>query len=213
MYVNLKENLCALIDNIMKERIMNREINVILVALLVLVIAVPSILIGFSRTETFIFSRSLHITDFVKSDEGYVANVQWGFRDIGHIYVRVENPMPNSNHRPVVFSIWHVNDTELDSLTLRFTTELFVTSLFLKASSYEWPEMKLHRDSTGILFSVKDLEWYGKETITLDFILEPDPHSSVLGLTVDFSMHYSGVIQLTTLKGHIFLNTQLSNSG
>jgi len=190
---------------------MNREIKVILVALLVLVIAVPSILIGFSRTETFIFPRNLHITDFVKSDEGYVANVQWGFKDIGHIYVRVEDPIPNSNHRPVVFSIWHVNDTEIDSLTLRFTTEPYVTSLFLKALSYEWPEMKLHREGTGVLFSVKDLDWYGKGTIKLDFILDPDLYSSVLGITVDFSMHYPGFIQLTTLKGHTFLNTQLAS--
>ena len=190
---------------------MNHEIRVILVALLILVIAVPSILIGLSRTETFIFSRSLYITDFVESDEGYVAYVQWGFRDIGNIYVRVEDPMPNSNCRPVVFSIWHVNDTELDSLTLRFATEPCVTSLFLKASSYEWPEMRLNQDGTGILFSVRDLDWYGKGTIRLDFILDPDSHSSVLGLTVDFSMHYSGFIQLTKLEGHSFLDIQLGN--
>ena len=195
------------------ERSTKREIKVAIVLLWVLVIAVPSVLIVFSRTETFVFSKNLHTTDFVKSDEAYVADVLWGFRDIGHIYVRIEKPAPNSSRRPIVFSISHVNGTELDSLTLRFTTEPYVTSLFLKASSYEWPEMKFHRDGTGILFSVKDLSWYGKGTITLDFILDPDPHSSVLGITIDFSMHYSGFIQLTTLKGHSFLNIQLGNLG
>jgi hypothetical protein len=196
-----------------EERITKREIKVAIVLLWVLVIAVPSVLIVFSRTETFVFSKNLHTTDFVKSDEAYVADVLWGFRDIGHIYVCVENPTPNSSRRPIVFSISHVNGTELDSLTLRFTTEPYVTSLFLEASSYEWSGAEFHRDGAGILLSVKDLGWYGTGTITLDFLLDPDPQSSVLGLTVDFSMHYSGFIQLTTLKGHSFLNTPLDNPG
>jgi hypothetical protein len=195
------------------ERVTRREIKVVLVAVLVLVVAVPSVLIVFSRTETFIFSKNLHVTDFVRSDEAYVANVLWGFRDIGHIYVRIEKPTPNSSRRPIVFSISHVDGTELDTLTLRFTADPYVTSLFLKAASYEWSEAEFHRDGAGILFSVKDLGWYGTGTITLDFLLDPDPQSSVFGLTIDFSMHYSGFIRLTSLKGHSFLSTQLGNPG
>lgn len=185
----------------------------VLVAVLLLVIAVPSVVIVFSRTETFIFSKNLHTTDFVESDEAYVANVLWGFRDIGHIYVRVGNPTPNASGRPLVFSISHVDGTEVDSLTLRFTTEPYVASLFLGAASYEWSGAEFHRAGAGILFSVKDVGWYGAGTITLEFILDPDPRSRVLGLAVDFSMHYSGFVQLTTLKGHAFLNTQLGNLG
>jgi len=190
---------------------MRRGIKIMLVALLVLVIAVPSILIWFSLTQTFIFSSSLHVTDFVKSGNAYAANATDSGRDIAHIYVRIENPQPNSNRIPILFSIWHTDDTELDSLSLKFSTEPYVTSLFLEASSYEWPELEFHQDGKGILFSVKDLGWYGEGTITLDFILDPDPHSNALGLTMDFSMHYSGFMQLTTLKGHSLLNIQLAN--
>jgi len=191
---------------------MKREIKIILVVLLVLVVAAPSILVWVSFTQRFIFSSSLHVTDFVNiSVDAYAANVTDSGRDIAHIYVRIENPQPNSNRIPILFSIWHTDDTELDSLSLRFTTEPYVTSLFLEASSYEWPELDFHRDGKGILFSVKDLGWYGEGTITLDFILAPDPHSNTLGLTMDFSLHYSSFMQLTTLKGHSVLNTQLAN--
>jgi hypothetical protein len=92
-----------------------------------------------------------------------------------------------------------------------FSTEPYVTSLFLEASSYDWPELEFHQDGLGILFSVRDLGWYGEATITLDFTLDPDPHSNALSLTMDFSMHYSGFMQLTTLKAHSLLNTQLPN--
>ena len=189
---------------------MKREIKIILVALLVLAIAVPSILIWSSLTQTFIFSSSLHVTDFVQSVDAYAANATDSGRDIAHIYVRIENPQPNSNRIPILFSIWHTDDTELDSLSLR-CTKPYVTSLFLEASSYEWPESEFHRDGKGILFSVKDLGWYGEGTITLEFILDPDPHSNALDLTMDFSTHYSGFMQLTTLKGHLLLNTQLAS--
>jgi len=190
---------------------MKRAIKIMLVALLVLIIAVPSILIWSSLTQTFIFSSSLHVTDFLKSGNAYASNATDSGRDIAHIYVRIKSPEPNSNRIPILFSIWHTNDTELDSLSLRFTSEPYGPSLFLQASSYEWSELKFHRVGGGILFSVKDLGWYGEGTITLGFILVPDPYSNALSLTMDFSMHYSGFMPLTTLEGHSLLNLQLTN--
>ena len=76
---------------------MKREIKIMLVALLVLAIVVPSILVWSSLTQRFIFSNSLHVTDFVKSVDAYAANATDSGRDIAHIYVRIENPQPNSN--------------------------------------------------------------------------------------------------------------------
>jgi hypothetical protein len=190
---------------------MKRRIKIVLVALIVSVITVPSILVWATRTQTFIFSNSLHVTDFTKSGDTYTANVTDAGRDIAHIYVRVENPVPNSNRVPILFSIWHTNNTELDSLSLKFTTEPYVTSLFLEASSYIWPQAEFHRNGKGILFYVEDLGWYGEGAITLDFILDPDPHSDNLALTIDFSMHYSGLMQLTALKGSSTLYSQLAS--
>jgi hypothetical protein len=86
-----------------------------------------------------------------------------------------------------------------------------VTSLFLEASTYAWPRLEFHRDGKGILFSVNDLGWYGEGATTLNFILDPDPHVNALDITIDFSMHYSGFMELTTLKGHSLLNTQLTD--
>lgn len=191
---------------------MRREIKITFVALLILIIAVPSmLLVLISLTQTFIFSSSLHVTDFVKSGNAYLANATDSGRDIAHIYVLVGNPQPDSSRIPIQFSIWHTDDTELDSLSLRFSTEPYVSSLFLEASTYAWPEFEFHRDNLGILFSVKDLGWYGEGTTMLDFILDPDPRSNALALTMDFSMHYLGFMQLTTLKGHSLLNTELAN--
>lgn len=192
-------------------RTMKRGIKIMLVALLILIIAVPSILIWSSVTQTFLFSSDLPITDFVRSGFGdaYAANGTDSGRDIAHVYVRIENAQPNSNRMPILFSIWHTQDTELDSLSLRFSTEPYVTSLFLEASTYDWPGLEFHQDGLDIVFSAKDLGWYGEGTITLNFILDPDPHSNALSLTTDFSMHYYGFMPLTALRAHSFLNTQL----
>lgn len=188
---------------------MRREIKIVLVVLTVLAIAVPSILVWASLTQTFVFSSSLIVTDFVESVDVYAANVTDSGGDIAHIYIRIENRQPNSNRVPILFSIWSTGDTELDSLSLKFATEPYVTSLFLESSSYEWPQLEFHQDEKGVLFSVKDLGWYGESTTTLNFILDPDPHSDTLSLTMDFSMHHSGFMQLTSLKGHSLLNAQV----
>jgi len=192
-------------------RVMKREIKIVLVVSLVLVIAVPSILVWFSLTQRFIFSRSLHVTDFIQSEDAYTAHIVDSGREIAHIHFRIETPQPSSNRIPIEFSIAHDTDTELDALRLRFTTEASVTSLFLEASTYEWPALEFHREGIGILFSVNDLGWYGASTIRLDFILYPDSSSSALSLTIDFAMHYLGFMPLTTLQGYAVLNTQLPN--
>ena len=54
---------------------MRRETKITIVALLILIIAVPSMLLVWaSLTQTFIFSSDLYVTDFVKSGDAYVAN-------------------------------------------------------------------------------------------------------------------------------------------
>lgn len=186
--------------------IMKRKIKMTLILLLVLVIAIPLALVWFSFTETFIFSSNLRVTNFVNLDSAYIANVTESNRFIAHIYVLVENLIYNSSFRRIVFSICHDKNTELDSLSLRFATKPYVTSLFLEASSYEFSGLVFHQEGGDVLFSVKDMGEYGRGTITLDFVLHQKPNTYALDLTMDFSMHYLGFLQLATLKAHAYLN-------
>jgi hypothetical protein len=69
---------------------MKNEIKIMLAALSVLAISVPSILVLSSLTQSFIFSSSLNVTDFVKSVDAYDVNVTDSGIIIAHIHVSIE---------------------------------------------------------------------------------------------------------------------------
>jgi hypothetical protein len=186
------------------------KLKIALAALLTIAVATPTILVWASETQRFILSKDLHVTDFAPRDvDAYVAYVNDSEAEVAYIYVRVEHPVPNSHRVPIMFSIWHTEDTELDSLVLKFSTDQYVTSVYTEASSYNWPESRFYREGTQTILAINDMGWYGVGTVTLNFILFTDPHSENLGLVIDFSMHYNTFMQLTSLKGHTNLYTQI----
>lgn len=190
---------------------MRQSFMIGIISLAVLLLLLLSSLIAWaSANQRFIFTRELHVSGFAPlHDESYVANVTDSGQELAHLYFRVEHPAVNSDRVPIRFSIWHAENTELDSLTLRFSTEPFLTTMQFEVTSYT-PPLEFHRDNKAVLFSIKDLGLYGTGTVTLDFTLIKYSNLNELTITADFSMHYESPLQLTALNGHSFLNAELS---
>jgi hypothetical protein len=188
---------------------MIRRFKIAIVIVLAIAILVPSILLVASEMQTFIFSKDLHVEDFVADVDFYIANITDSGVPVSHIYFRVEHATPNSASHAVRFSIWHTENTELDSMTLRFSNPPYVISLYLEASSYIWPDTQFNLDNGQAILSVKNLGWYGTGTITLDFMLLSYEHAGNLEFTADLAMHQNAFLQLTSLKAHAYLSAPI----
>jgi hypothetical protein len=191
---------------------MKRKLKIVMVILLAVAILVPSALVFASETQMFIFSKDLRVEKFSANDDSYSTNVFDSEVRVADIYVRLEHPLPSSLHIPMLVSIWHAEDTELDSLTLKFSSERPAgISLFMEAPEGLWPETQFHQDENdmGVVFAVKDLGFYGTGTVTLNFILVSYWQNTNLGFRVDFSMHKKTFLQLTSLKADAYLYTSL----
>lgn len=111
--------------------------------------------------------------------------------EIVRISFCIWNSPPNSSHVSMYLSIWHGESTELDSLFLRFSTQSYFASLYLKASDCVWPEASFRQDNLDAILAVNDLGSYDAGTATLEFILIANEHTENFALTIDFSLHYA----------------------
>jgi len=55
------------------------------------------------------------------SDDSYATDILDGGVRVANIHIRAEHPAPQALDVPVLVSIWHSEETELDSLFLRFS--------------------------------------------------------------------------------------------
>ena len=175
--------------------------KILIVALLGIAILIPSILVYASETNTYFFSRDLQVSGFVFNDGSYTANVSDSGVQVAELDFRIEHSVADLTSHRIQFSIWHTASSHLDSMTLRFSTEPYVITLYLAASSYDWPVARFTRD-VDVVYSVPNIGWYGSGTVTLDFILDSFEQIPNLGFTADFSMHTNGFLQLTSLKAN-----------
>jgi hypothetical protein len=185
--------------------------KIVIVVLLGIAILIPSILVYASETNTYFFSRDLQVTDFVFNGDSYIANVSDSGVLVAGLDFRIEHSVANLTSHRIQFSIWHTDSgsSQLDSMTLRFSTEPYVITLYLAASSYDWPGARFTRDNLDVVYSVPNIGGYGLGTVTLDFILDSYGQAPNLGFTADFSMHMDAFLQLTSLKANAHLYTPI----
>jgi hypothetical protein len=188
---------------------LRRRFRIVIVVLIVIAALVSSILVYASATNTHFFSRDLQVTDFVVDGYSYAANISDSGVLVGGLSFRIEHSVANLTSNRIQFSIWHTDSSQLDSMTLRFSTEPYVIALYLEASSYDWPGARFTRDNLGVVYSVPNIGWYGSGTVTLDFILDSYEQPPNLGFTADFSMHMNAFLQLTSLKANAHLYTPI----
>jgi hypothetical protein len=166
-------------------------------------------LVWASETERFIFFQNLPVEEFRSlGNDDHAADVTDLGTRISSIFIRVSQPPPNSTQVPILFSVWHTENTEIDSLSLEFSTYPNYVTVYLEAQQGGFPRIEFHQstDARGVIYSVKDLGFYGIGTITMDFMMARFPQYTYpqdeLQLTVEFSMHRTGFLQLTSLNVH-----------
>ena len=133
---------------------MRRRFKIVIVVLLGIAVLVPSILVYASETNTHFFSRDLQVTDFVIDGYSYAANISDSGVLVAGLDFRIEHSVANLTSHRIQFSIWHTDSSQLDSMTLRFSTEPYVINLYLEASSYDWPGARFTRDNLDVVYSV-----------------------------------------------------------
>lgn len=195
---------------------MRTRLKMLLTALLIVAIVVPSTLVWASETQRFIFQKQLHVEEPTIDGDTQYANITDDGSRVAGLYIRVERPPPNSMYAPIYISIPHSEDTELDSMTLTFSMNPNYLPIYMEAPQPAWPETLFsHTDGNlGVVYSVKDLGFYGTGTVTLHFIMirtfqYTNPESS-LTLELEFSAHKKTLIQLTSLTAHTILYFPIS---
>ena len=187
---------------------MNQRVGFLILAILILAILITSLLV-FSETQNFPFSSDLRVDEVAKYDGTSDFTVFDGETMLGNIHFSIEPEIPSGsgqNQMTISFSLFY-NQTELDSIIIRFSAGTNIVSIFRKATSYDW-EYKFHTESSNVVFEVPDLGWYGQSTSKLDFILFPNDATSLF-LDMQLSMHKMAPLQLTSLKAQVHIDATI----
>ncbi len=188
---------------------MDMKLKIVIVALVVFAVAVTSAVVVASTLEMFMFTENLDVEEFeAVGIDGYAraADVlDQGVR-VANIYVRPEPPLLGAFDIPVLVSIWHSEDTEVDYLFLKFSGTQQIEVYLEAPAGHPWPLTSFHRstDGKGAEFEVTDLGIQGSGTITLQFILKPFSNQQSFYFEAKFSMHKEALIQLTRKQASVY---------
>lgn len=153
-----------------------------------------------SSLEMFFFTQNLVVSDFKQiGDDSYSVNVTDGGVRTANIYIRAEHRLPQSVFIPVLVSIWHSQDTELDSLLLKFTGTHFIDAFIEAPGGSPWKGFHFENtpDAKGTYFQIGDLGFQGTGTVTLRFLLTDYYDATSFHFEAQFTMHKYAILQLT----------------
>jgi hypothetical protein len=178
--------------------------------LIITVAAIVIILTGLfaaSISQIFPFSSDVRVNELENND----GKISWSVYDgeifLGEIYFRIDPSYSTASHQMAIhFSLFY-NETELDSVKIRFSGGTSVISVYREATSYTW-EHRFQREGGDTVLDVPDLGWFGQSTTSMNFILFPIEANS-LYLTMDLSMHRTTPLQLTSLKAHVYIDVPI----
>ena len=188
---------------------MKRKMKVIITISMIFGIALlcASTIILASSLEMFMFVESLQVEEFKPDDDdSYAADVLDSGVRVANIYIRAEHPRPQTLDVPVLVSIWHSRETELDSLFLKFYGETDFIEIYLEVPGGSWPPIHFQQssDGKGATLEIHDLGIQGTGTVTLSFLLKPFSEQHSFNFEVKFSMHEKTFIQLTRQEARAY---------
>ena len=174
-----------------------------LIATIIIIGVVSAGLLAASISQIFLFTSYARVADVENNEDATIWNVFDGETYLGEIYFRIE---PSSsglqqNQMTISFTLFY-NQTELDSIKIRFSGENNVISVYKQASSYDW-NYQFRMEGDDVIFEVPDLDWFGQSTTKLEFILFSFDATN-LHLDMELSMHRTTPLQLTSLKAQVF---------
>jgi hypothetical protein len=159
-----------------------------LVITITIIGAVLAGLLAASMSQNFLFTSYARVTEGENQDDGIIWNVFDEETYMGEVFFRIEpNPNGLQQNQMTISSSLFYNQTELDSIKIRFSGGNSVISVYKEASSYDW-NYQFRMESGDVIFEVPDLDWFGQSTTRLDFILVPYDATD-LYLNMELSMH------------------------
>jgi hypothetical protein len=186
---------------------MNQKIKFLIPTILIIAVILAGLFTA-SMTQNFPFTSDLRVVELEEYDNIYILNVFDGETFLGEIYFRIE-PSPSGLHQnrmTISLSLFY-NQTELDSVKIRFSGGNSVISVYKEATSYNW-KYQFHTEGGDVVLDVPYLDWFGQSTARLDFILFP-VDATDLYLDMQLAMHRTTPLQLTSLKAQVFIDATI----
>lgn len=186
---------------------MDQKMKFLIVTICVIGIVMAGLFTA-SISQTFLFTSYAIVEEDENNEDMSIWHVFDGDTYLGEIDFRME-PSPSGlqqNQMTISLTLFY-NQTELDSVKIRFSGGNSAISVYKEASSYEW-DYQFNMEGGDVLFEVPDLDWFGQSTTRLDFILLPFDATN-LYLNMELSMHRTTPIQLTSLKAQVFIDVPI----
>ena len=187
---------------------MQRRVKIVLVTCLAFVLVAFTVVAALSSLEIFVFTENLQVDGFRSiGDNANATDVYQNGVRISDIYIRTDPVNPQTGLIPAMCSIWHLENTELDSLQLRFSAVNPMQMYLQMLGGYPWPSIDFHQGSDGktIIFGVDDLGVQGSGTVTIEFLIRPWQNQISFQLEVEYTLHVPALLQLT----HQAVSTQI----
>ena len=186
---------------------MNQKIKFLIPTFLIIVVVFAGLATA-SMTQNFIFTSNLRVEEVEKNDNTSILYVFDGETFLGEIFFSIEPEQGElkQNQMTISFSLFY-NQTELDSVKIRFSGGNSVISVYREATSYDWKH-QFHTEGGDAVLDVPDLGWFGESTTRLDFILFPMDATN-LYLEMQLSMHRTTPLQLTSLKAQVNIDATI----
>lgn len=186
---------------------MNLKIKFLILTILIIGVVFTGLFTA-SMTQNFIFTSDLRVEGVEKNDNTSILHVFDGQTFLGAIYLRIEPQIVGLQQNWVMlsFSLFY-NQTELDSVKIRFSGGNGHVSVYREATSYTW-EHQFHTEGGDAVLDVPDLGWFGQSTATLDFILFPHDATNLV-VDMQLSMHRTTPLQLTSLKAQVHIDAPI----
>jgi hypothetical protein len=185
-----------------------------LAAILVILVVFFALVLS-SVTQRFLFTRDLIMTAFEGNGESYYTpTYQFNMSDsnnyLGFFYFRMEYIPPNQSSNSVYISIEHLENTKLDSIVFRFSSEQ-VGAVYLDTSDPVDVSYSSSRDIDSFTTRAEFGELGTLQgDLVFQFILQDVPYkNNNLFFTADITMHYMTPLQLTALKAQVSISTTI----
>jgi hypothetical protein len=181
----------------------------LVLAIILVAIVFLSTLVFALASKTFLFSKELMVEEirYDPSMNSYSTSLTDNGVLVANVYFRIDNALANSLGHRMIFSISPHNQTEVDSLTLKFSGVHGVISVYYEANSI-FQDTSFNERNNEVVLKIPDAGLYGSSTIRLDFILEPFGAES-LSLIAELTMHKNTPLQLTSQKAQLHIDAAI----
>ena len=179
----------------------------LVVAMVFCVVIVVSLFLAVSMNQIFLFSETVRVENLTYEPDtfSYSTSVTKDGETLANVYFRIEPGFPGQQQYHMLFSITPYSQTELDSLTLRFSAGTNILSIYKEATNSLFDGSQFYQKDYETIMEIPDTKGYGSSTIRLDFILESCDIDS-LSVISELSMHQEVPFQLTSQKAQVYID-------